>query len=71
MSIRIMLFVTANGGRTHLSGCQAVGILALLLLSAQIGFALSESSKVKECSTATLWRTESERRVRGRVRKLT
>ena len=37
-----------------LSGFQAVGILALLLLCAQIPVAQSESSKVKECSNATL-----------------
>ena len=37
-----------------LNGCQAVGILSLLLLGAQIAVAQGESNKFKECSNATL-----------------
>jgi hypothetical protein len=37
-----------------LSGCQAVGILALSLTCAQFALAQGESSNVKECSNATL-----------------
>lgn len=37
-----------------LSGCQTAGILALLLTGAQIALAQSESSRVKECSNASL-----------------